>query len=229
MRLSRLRDEVAEVLDEIPIDFGGGCSLSKGTVLADLLVSHRITRSVDIGVYRGRSFFPQAVAHRHTGGVVHGVDPYSSAEAHEVDHPELAEQIDQFVRTTDFDAVHDTVDAMRHRFGLAEHARIVRATSHDAARVLEGPFGLVHIDGNHDTAPVMQDVRDYVPLLAPGGFLVMDDISWTSVKPAVDLVSTQMTLLYARVDTFNDYAVFWNGSGRRKHLLRARVAAAGEG
>ncbi len=77
---------------------------------------------------------------------------------------------------------------------------------------------------------VIADVEHYSPLLDPGnGFLVMDDISWSSVKPAVDLVSARLALLYARVDTFNDYAVFWTGSSRRKKSsLRKRIALVGE-
>jgi hypothetical protein len=224
-----LRAELESVLDHIPIDFGGGCSVSKAAVMAELIRSERITRSIDIGVYRGRSFFPQAHAHKTTGGKVVGIDPYSNADAEENDHAE-SDKINDFIRSTDFEAIFNEVDSLRTRLEVADESEILRMRSHEASAVLEGMFGLIHIDGNHDTHAVVQDVVDYLPLLAPGGFVVMDDISWPSVKPAVDLVSSRLTLIYARVDSLNDYAVFWDETSRfKKKRLRLRVAEHGEG
>ena len=230
----RLRSQVTRVLGDIPIDFGGGCSASKGHVLAQLVRLTRTKQSIDIGVYRGRSFFPQALAHKYyTHGIAYGVDPYSAQEAKEVDNHELREQIDSFVQSTDFDALHADVTAFAHRQGLADHAVLVRDTSQRAAERFraEGTrFGLVHVDGNHDTQAVMRDVADYLPLLAPGGFMVLDDVSWTSVKPATDEAMRHLTLVYARVDSWNDYAVLWNGRSRgRAGFLRAAIGWAGEG
>jgi hypothetical protein len=223
-----LRDQVSAVLDQIPIDFGGGCSVSKGTVMADLIARNRIKRSIDIGIYRGRSFFPQAIGHKVSNGKVYGIDPYTNSDAEEHDHLD-SDRINDFINSTDFAAMYATVDGMRTQFGVATNSEIVRERSHDAAKKLTGKFGLIHIDGNHDTAPVVQDVDDYLPLLESEGFLVMDDISWPSVKPAVDIVSAQLALIYARVDSMNDYAVFWNGTNaRKKARLRVRVAEMGE-
>jgi predicted O-methyltransferase YrrM len=230
VRREKLRAQVAQILESAPIDFGGGCSVSKATVFAHIITSQRITRSIDIGVYRGRSFLPQALAHRDTGGKVYGIDPYSKFDAREYDNKELGKKIDAFVTATDWDALYDEVNGLRSSLGLEAQSELVRTTSDKAAKELKGTFGLIHVDGNHDTAAVLADVAAYHALLEPGnGFLVLDDISWSSVKPAVDWVSKQMTLLYARVDTFNDYAVFWNGtSAAKKSRLRASIALAGE-
>lgn len=221
------------MLDVVPIDFGGGCSVSKATVLAHIIQSERIKNSIDIGVYRGRSYFPQALVHtKYTGGQVIGIDPYSRVEAMEHDEKELQSEINKFVEETDFDDLYDTVEALRAQLNVERGSVLLRTTADAAAHdELAGrTFGLIHIDGNHDTEPVLNDVKNYLPLLDPtNGFLVLDDISWRSVRPAVDLVSSQLTLLYARVDTFNDYAVFWNGtSAAKKARLRAAIALAGE-
>ena len=232
MNVASLRAEVSATLDHVPIDFGGGCSVSKATVLAHILKSEKIRKSIDIGIYRGRSYFPQALVHtKYTRGKVIGIDPYSKADAMEYDEKELQAEITQFVDTTDFDELYATVEGLRTQLHVEEGSEIMRTTSDAAAVALAGQkFGLIHIDGNHDTEPVLNDVRNYLPLLDPSnGFLVLDDISWRSVRPAVDLVTSQMTLLYARVDTFNDYAVFWNGtSSTKKAKLRASIALAGE-
>lgn len=232
MATKPIRAAVEQILATTPIDFGGGCSVSKATVLAHIIKSQRLMKSIDLGIYRGRSFFPQALAHKARGGTAYGIDPYSAFDAQEHDHDELGSEIAHFVESTDWDALHDEVIAKLSALDLTSTAKLVRRTSSAAFDELsKDRYGLIHVDGNHDTAAVLEDVQRYSQLLEPdNGFLVLDDISWTSVKPATDWVQARFTLLYARVDTWNDYAVFWNGtSARRKAKLRAEISLAGEG
>jgi hypothetical protein len=58
----RARAEIEDLLALAPSDFGGGCSPEKAHVLLWLIKHGRPAASCDIGVYRGRSFFPQALA-----------------------------------------------------------------------------------------------------------------------------------------------------------------------
>jgi Methyltransferase domain len=210
----KLRTEIERTLAQVPIDFGGGSSVTKTYLMGWLIRRLKLTTSLDIGVYRGRSLFPQAIAHKHAaGGVVYGVDPWSATDADEHDHHELREQIREFVTTTDFEALYQSVLENAKKFGLSDNIRIVRNTSASAAEKFKSDgvsFGLIHIDGNHDTALVLRDVELYLPLLQPGGIIVMDDVSWASVQPAVRLVAAQARLLLLSVtaDKMNDYAVY---------------------
>lgn len=209
-------DEVAVVLKQIPIDFGGGCSLHKASVMAWLIKNFKLKTSLDIGVYRGRSLFPQAVSHKHgVGGVVYGVDPWSAFEAAENDNIELKEKIDEFVKNTNFDDLFRSVESLNSSLGLNSHCILVRKTSSAASPWFDQQkisFDLIHVDGNHDTTRVMEDLDHYLPKLNPGGFVVLDDVSWDSVKPAYDRLSNSMKLLYKKVDKKkkNDFAVFWD-------------------
>jgi hypothetical protein len=209
----RLRSQIVNLLAGIPLDFGGGCSTSKAYLMASLIRELRTHASLDVGVYRGRSLFPQALAHRrYTGGIAYGVDPWSKEEAVENDNPGLKPALDRFVETTDFDAIYRDVQNLRETVAVERHCSLVRKTSAAAAaqfRELGSTFGLIHIDGNHDTAAVAQDVRNFEPLLERNGILVMDDVSWNSVRPACEMLATTMPRLFQRVDTANDYAVFW--------------------
>jgi hypothetical protein len=214
-----LAAEVATVLGGIPIDTGGGCSVPKACVLAELIRRYRLRASVDIGVYRGRSFFPQALAHaRATGGVAYGVDPWSAVESVQHDMtPEVAAVVAAWEPTVDFDAVYQDVVALRDRLGLAAHSVLVRRPSSEATADFARErisFGLVHIDGNHDTVRVRQDVDLYLPLLLPTGFLVVDDISWPSIQLVYTDLCTSMTVLYEGIGAANDYAVMWRGQER---------------
>src|SRR5215467_3480220 len=191
-----LRRRVRDAVSTIQIDFGDGCSVSKGYLMAWLIRKYRITASVDIGVYRGRSLVPQAVAHRgFTGGKPYGVDPWLDAEVRETGNPALRKAIDEFVDTTDFPAIYGEVEALIRRLKLDQNCILVREKSCDAIRYFEREdirFGLIHIDGNHDSDRVTADASLYLPHLERGGFVVMDDVSWDSVISAYTAVSKRL-------------------------------------
>lgn len=226
----RLAPQIKSLLSQVPKDFGGGCSARKAIVLAWLICQSHARNSLDIGVYRGRCLFPQALAHRHLrrGGKAYGVDPWSSTEALEHDHTVLRDQIASFAQNTDFEVIYCDVVSGIDRLGLADYTCIMRTTSHSAAQSFAASqinFGLIHIDGNHDTEPVLADVLDYLPLLEPGGFLVMDDVSWPSVHPALKLALQQSDLLLHRVTRCrtDDYAVLRKHGGPKPICLRLRL------
>ena len=211
--MATLRSQIVELLAGIHIDFGGGCSASKAYVLASIIRETHTKSSLDIGVYRGRSLLPQALAHRrYTGGIAYGVDPWTKADAAQNDNAALKPSLDRFIDSTDFDAIYREVDERRTAASLQNHCMLLRRTSADAAQEFLNSglkFGLIHIDGNHDTAAVLRDVVDFAPLLERGGVLVMDDVSWASVQPACDKLASTMRKVFQRIDAANDYAVFW--------------------
>ncbi len=207
-RRERVRRETLRCLNQVPCDFGGGCGDRKALLMAEVICRFNLTTTVDIGVYRGRSFFPQAIAHRYcTGGIVYGVDPYDRGEAQQCDNPALREKLDAFLAVTDFDAIYNSVADRIEQWSLAPHAALVRLRSAEAARDFQQRqvrCDLVHIDGNHDTQSVLADLDAYVPLLSDDGFLVMDDTNWESVRPAYVKAAEQLAVVYEQAE----YAVF---------------------
>jgi hypothetical protein len=230
--MDELRRQVKNAVSAIQIDFGGGCSVSKGYLMAWLIRRYHLTASVDIGVYRGRSLVPQALAHREfTGGKAYGVDPWLNEEVKETGNPALREAIDRFVDATNFPAIYLEVQDLIRRLKLDQNCMLVREKSHDAIRYFERQaikFGLIHIDGNHDSDRVNGDVALYLPHLKRGGFLVMDDVSWDSVESAYATVAKRLCKIYHRRDALNDYAVFWDApSWASATLLRGRLRLVG--
>lgn len=75
---------------------------------------------------------------------------------------------------------------------------------------------------------MVHDVTDHLPLVEDCGFLVVDDVSWESVKPAIEVASRQMIRIYQRIDAENDYFVFWKGASRlRAAYLNAAIKYVG--
>ena len=226
---------VSELLDMIPVDFGGGSGLSKGELMYYLIKKFHITKSIDIGVYRGRSLVPQALAHReHTGGTVYGVDPYDNALVMEKDNAKLRDQIKKFLKENDFGKIYKSVKLFLKKNGLDGNTQLVRRPSYDAISYFKenniSPR-LIHIDGNHDTDIVINDVNSYLEILGKDGFIVIDDVSWASVKLAADILQMNhdLSLVFCIVNSSNDYAVFTNIKSQKKNRkLASELLAFGQ-
>ncbi|GAA3571878.1 class I SAM-dependent methyltransferase [Snuella lapsa] len=210
-----LKGEIELIYNIVPQDFGGGCSLYKALVMGEIIRQYKLRSSLDIGVYRGRSLFPMAIAHKFfTKGIVYGVDPYTKLDANQNDYPELKDELDKFVSVTDFQKIYKDVKDVIKNKELDDNCILVRETSSNAVLNFkkEGrKFGLIHIDGNHDTKFVIEDVLNYTPLLDHKGFVVLDDVSWNSVKPAYDILDKEMSLVIEFIDSLNDFALFAKG------------------
>src|SRR5476651_23974 len=91
--------EACQICDRlIPADFGGGASLSKMFLMSYLVQNQGLSSFAEIGVYRGRSFFPTAYSIHKNGGVSYAIDPYSLPYALEHDvEKELGERIKNFL------------------------------------------------------------------------------------------------------------------------------------
>ena len=123
--------------------------------------------------------------------MVYGIDPWSLAEAVQSDlrwrRPMLA------TRSARRSRCHVRVGDRRRSprpacpRSTARCCARRRATAWSGCAVSAALFDLVHVDGGHDSATVLRDVRDVLPRLRAGGFLVLDDVELTSVHPAYAL------------------------------------------
>ncbi len=213
-----LRREVEEVCAGVPVDDGGGASPLKVLLLAELIVTHELSRVVEIGVYRGRLFLPLGLLMSRLGrGEAVGIDPYSSDAAVQRDVEREGIDLLTWPTTIDWDGMHAEVLAAISRWGMREHARLVRSSSEKvAADFASAPIDLLHVDGNHDREAVTRDVELFLPHMRDGAFLVMDDIAWPSVRPVYEELAETHELLFSLVESgvslwpaggANDFAV----------------------
>lgn len=217
-----IKNKVIEVLNEVPIDFGGGCSISKAYKIGWLIKHFNLKTTLDIGVYRGRSFLPQIIAHKYfTGGIAYGVDPWDKQEAMENDNEKLYDQMQKFVKETDFNKLLLNLKNIINKHEFQDFSKIIRLRSDEAIGYFlknKTKFDLIHIDGNHDYDKVKKDVQLYLPLLKENGFLLMDDISWDSIKPICIDLETKMDCIFSQIDNENDYCIMINKGNTFKSL-----------
>jgi hypothetical protein len=197
-----LRRDLEAVSAEIPVDDGGGASLLKVFLLAELIVAGELTRVVEIGVYRGRLFLPLGRLMARLGrGEMVGIDPYSAAAAVQRDVELEAIDLVQWPSTIDWEAMHREVSDGMARWQMGASARLIRQRGEESADLFAStPIDLLHVDGNHDREAVSRDVELYLPHLRDGGYLVMDDIAWPSVRPVYEHLKRQHELVFELVE-----------------------------
>lgn len=164
----------------------GWCSLSKAIWLARLVLNTNARRICEIGVYGGRSLLPMALAAQLSpDAVVWAVEPWSNRIA--ITHS-TSEENDNWWHGVDLHAVKYGFLTAVLAYGLGGIVKVIELPS-DAARLgfLFDPFfgfDLLHIDGSHSEAQALADVMNWLPLVVPGGVVVLDDIGWETVRKA---------------------------------------------
>lgn len=215
-----LKKEIYNILSSIEIDFGGGCSTKKAVIMGYLIKKYKFSATLDIGVYKGRSFFPQAISHKvKRGGTVYGVDPYLNEEAKQFDNENLKQELLEFANNTDFEGIFRKVESQIKKFNIENYSKIVRKTSENAIQFFtekQISFDLIHIDGNHDTKAVLKDIELYLPRLKKNGILILDDVSWGSVKPAYEYVNSRLIHLKTKIGKGDDFSIFLNSNNKFK-------------
>ena len=193
--------EICRVFSQlIPTDFGGGAPIFKQFLLIAIAEREKLRSFLEIGVYRGKCFFPVAYSIANSGGTACGVDPYEAALAKEADVvPELRGELNRFVESLDFDQMYADVCQICSALPCKKHIRLIRQPSQTALRELlelGKRFDLIHIDGNHDTSAVLLDYALSKELLTDGGFIVFDDINWSSIRPVFETACDELVCVF---------------------------------
>lgn len=222
--LIELFQKTEQIITKIPADFGGGSPLSKSFLMAYIALEYNLKNFVEIGIYRGRSFFPMAYVSKLLGGKAYGIDPYDYEIAKEYDQNEtLVKDINEFLESLDFLKIYESVMNLRQVLDLVDNCEILKEKSSCAIeyfREYNISIDILHIDGNHDTKYVMEDVNLYFPLVRDGGFIVLDDIDWDSVRPAYDLLREKSALVFEN----NLFAIYYVGdSVKNLSILERRI------
>jgi predicted O-methyltransferase YrrM len=152
----------------------GWCSHSKASILIDIIQRISPQKIVEIGVWGGKSLVPMAYALKNQGsGKIYGIDPWDSNESIQGVQNEANRA---YWGQVDHEAVFQSLLVNLDRFDLNGYVELIRNSSANADPI-EG-IDLLHIDGNHSDITSYIDVTKWVPLVNPGGWIVVDDISW---------------------------------------------------
>lgn len=162
----------------------------------------------EVGVFGGRWLLTAAVAIRDSdvggyfGGYALGIDPYSKAGGSEGWAVDSEHNV--WWSTVDLHTVRDKALAAIEQLMLSRWCGIVQSPAECVAKVVHCNQQIIHIDGNHSEVASVRDVHTWIPKLAIGGLLILDDCHWETVQSARKILQTRLKLSH-QADTWEVY------------------------
>jgi hypothetical protein len=184
-KVGGLKQRVCNVLPSLE----GWCSQEKAINFIDLILEIKPTVYVEIGVWGGSSIFPVASALKFLGqGVVYAIDPWDRLECVKYYDPVEDEADLKWWNKVNINYARDSYYNMLKKYGLEKYVTTLPMTSELAAYQID-EIDILYIDGNHCEIPTVNDVMIYLPKVKKGGYIWMNDSSWTSRQAGVVLLS----------------------------------------
>lgn len=153
----------------------GWCTPEKAEKLIRYAVDVNPAICVEIGIFGGSSLCPLAMAMKSVGGIVYGVDPWTTDACLE----EMAEPVSrEWWGKLDITEIRNGCFDMLRRFKIADSCWLIQAKAEDVAPKFTSEIGLLHIDGNHSEAVSYKDATAWMPKVALGGTIFFDDVNW---------------------------------------------------
>ena len=175
MHLSGHLDLRKEIEDAAP-EGGDWCDADKAVQLAALVIEQRPQVVVELGVWRGGSAIPMAIALRHLGmGQLVAVDAWSMIASVAGQEGVNAE----WWRSVGSEG-HDQARRMfmarlkKHRISL-NHCTVLHQRSDKAP--VPAVIDILHHDANHGPQ-VVADIDRWAPAVRVGGILILNDLGW---------------------------------------------------
>ena len=157
----------------------GWCSKNKAQKFYDIITGSKAKLCVEIGVFEGSSFIPQALAVKHNdnNGILIGIDPWTQDAA--LEDMESNENKNYWSRI-DMNESHERFMKHLKNYELNSFCKIYKFKSESITNKFEDEsIDVLHIDGNHCENTSYKDSFNYLPKVKKGGYVFFDDIFWS--------------------------------------------------
>jgi len=163
-------------------DVTGWCLSEKALLMMDVIRENKCRHCVEIGVFSGKSLIPIAMALQYNGeGKVFAIDAWDPSEA--VKGFDSSDPNYVWWNQLDYNYFYRQTLTLIRRNKLNKFCDVIKQTSRNALRLFaDETIDFLHLDGNHNEEFAFQDVIDYFPKVKDGGFILLNDPNWSSMK-----------------------------------------------
>lgn len=175
----------------------GWCSSEKAFLMMDVIKENKCQNCVEIGVFSGVSLFPIAKALQYNGeGKVFAIDAWDISEATKGFSP--SDPNYTWWSQLDFNCFYKQTLTIISKNELNKFCSIIKQPSQSAVHLFSDEMiDFIHLDGNHNEEFAFQDIIEYFPKIKDGGYILLNDPNWFSMKRSLvflleraDLVSS---------------------------------------
>jgi hypothetical protein len=175
----------------------GWCSSEKALLMMDIIKENKCQYCVEIGVFSGMSLLPIAKALQYNGkGKIFAIDAWDASEATKGFN--LSDPNYTWWSQLDFNYFYKKTLALISKNKLNKFCSVIKQSSQSAAHIFSNEvIDFIHLDGNHNEEVAVQDIIEYFPKIKDGGYILLNDPNWFSMKRSLvflleraDLVSS---------------------------------------
>lgn len=198
-----MNSELEQAITRVVPQMQGWCTVEKALAMAQLIEDTKPNVIVELGVFGGRSLIPQALALQAqqsspvSPARIYGIDPWKKDACLEGTNDKAN---DEWWAKLDLEAIHRGCMEVIWHYNLDRHCTVIRAAGEHVAELFPDFDGaesidILHIDGNHSELASTRDVGLWLPRVASGGYIWLDDTDWATTQKAVEMVSEQCDLV----------------------------------
>lgn len=119
-------------------------------------------------------------------GVIYGIETWSNTIATEY---KIGKGHDEWWNKVDFSRIKKQFLDFIIRYNIYRYIKIIEAPSRLVHSVFQS-IDYLHIDGSHSMLHSSEDVILYATKVRNGGIIIMDDVDWETVTPAVTILDS---------------------------------------
>lgn len=160
----------------------GWCSTEKALLMMDIIKENKCQCCVEIGVFSGMSLLPMAKALQYNrSGKVFALDAWNPLEA--IKGFSSSDPNYLWWSQLDFNYFYKQTLLLIYKNGLNKFCSIIKQPSQDATCLFaDETIDFIHLDGNHNEEFSFQDVTNYFPKVKDGGYILLNDPNWLSMR-----------------------------------------------
>lgn len=162
------------------LDGGDWATLERRCEVALLVYETKPKVVVEIGTFGGAGALPIAFALRenNSGGKIYCVDPWRVEYATE---GEWEANSNWYKNNVDIHKIHAKAMIAFWGHNIDDWLVVIRAASQHCFQLFPA-IDILIIDGNHSEVASLRDAQLYVPRVAEGGYVLVDDTDWRVVE-----------------------------------------------
>jgi predicted O-methyltransferase YrrM len=173
--------ETIAQMQEIP----GWCNDDKALMMMNLVKENKFKNCIEIGVFAGKSLLPIAkTLQRNSNGRVYAIDcwdPQIASKGYLPNDPNYS-----WWSQLDYENLHKLTINLIDKNKLQSRCILIKQSSQEAVNnFADNSIDFIHFDGNHNEDNALLDVELYLSKLKDGGYILLNDPNWYSMKKAL--------------------------------------------
>ena len=150
---------------------------------------------VEIGIFGGSTLLHLYDKAVESNSVLVGVDPHDKINLY---NGKTVDEVSENVKVNTkklFEVNRKTLQEIIQEYNLEPTIKYINDFSANASSSFEdNSIDLLHIDGDHSTKGVYDDLKNYWPKMKKGGIVICDDYDWESIKRGVHQFLNEFSL-----------------------------------